>query len=96
MAAPAHVDVGAGRINPLAVISAIAALLAVAGLVGLGISAAAVFAVGAGHVSLHQIRQRGGRGRILALTGLVVGYGVATWTLAVGLQYVPSLAAGIF
>ena len=41
----------------------------------------AVFAVGAGHVSLRQIETRGERGRGMALTALVIGYGIAALAL---------------
>ncbi|WP_354174007.1 DUF4190 domain-containing protein [Arthrobacter sp. UYEF36] len=50
----------------------------------------AVFAVGAGHVALHQIRLRGERGRGLAIAALVVGYGIATLALINTLGFIPT------
>jgi hypothetical protein len=81
------------RINLLAVVSVVAALLAVAGMLGLGTTVLAVFAVGAGHVALHQIQERGDRGRAVALVGLVVGYCVGIWGLMLSLSYIPAVVS---
>lgn len=69
------------RYNRLAFASLALAVLAVIGTAVAGVAVLAVFAVGAGHVSLHQIEVRGERGRGLALTALVIGYGVAALAL---------------
>ena len=83
-------------VNRLAVVSVIAAVLAVAGMFGLGIGAASAFAVGAGHVSLYQIRRSGDRGRTVALAGLIFGYAVAVWSFALGLRYIPTIITEFF
>ncbi|BCW69152.1 DUF4190 domain-containing protein [Arthrobacter sp. NicSoilB8] len=70
------------RYNRLAVASLALAALAAVGTVVAGMAILAVFAVGAGHVSLNQIRLRHERGRALALTALVIGYGLASLVLA--------------
>lgn len=57
----------------MAVVSVVRGVLAVAGLVVLGAPVLAVFAVGAGQVALHLIEQRGGSGRLAAMTALGVG-----------------------
>ncbi len=64
----------------VAVISVLAGLVGVAGMVGFGVSAFAVFAVGAGHVALFRARGRAAA-QTLAIIGLVLGYGVALWSL---------------
>lgn len=75
------------RFNRLAVASLALAALAVIGTAGAGVAVLAVFAVGAGHASLNQIRMRGERGRGLALTALVIGYGLASLALASTIYY---------
>ncbi|MFF2242890.1 DUF4190 domain-containing protein [Arthrobacter sp. NPDC058130] len=69
------------RYNRLAIASLALATLAVIGTVVAGVAVLAVFAVGAGHASLNQIRMRAERGRGLALTALATGYGVAALVL---------------
>lgn len=78
-------------LNKLAVVSAIAAVIALAGIVFLGFSTLAVFAVGAGHVSLAQIRRTGEKGRWLVVSSLVISYALATWALISSLMYIPAL-----
>lgn len=80
-----------GRLNKLAVAAGILAVIAFSGLWLLGIGVLAVFAVGAGHVSLEQIRRTGERGRWLAIGGLCIGYAIAMWALFSALMYVPAL-----
>lgn len=80
-----------GGLNKLAVAAVILALIAFSGLWLLGIGVLAVFAVGAGHVSLQQIRRTGERGRCLAIGALCIGYGMATWAFFSALMYIPAL-----
>jgi hypothetical protein len=70
-----------GRLNKLAFAAIIFAAIAASGFWVFGVAVLAVFAVGAGHVALNQIPLRGERGRGLAITALVVGYGIATLAL---------------
>ena len=58
------------------------AAVAAAGLFLAGLGVVAVFAVGAGHVALNQIQQRGERGRGLAVASLSIGYAIAAFALA--------------
>ena len=67
--------------NRLAIVSLALAALAVIGTAVASVAVLAVFAVGAGHVSLSQIKERSERGRGLALTALVIGYGIAALAL---------------
>lgn len=80
-----------GRLNKLAVAAIILAVMAFSGLWLLGIGVLAVFAVGAGHVSLEQIKRRGERGRWLAIGALGIGYAMATWAVISALTYIPAL-----
>lgn len=80
-----------GRLNKLAVAAVILAVIAFSGLWLLGIGVLAVFAVGAGHVSLEQIRRTGERGRWLAIGALCIGYAMATWALFFALMQIPAL-----
>ena len=82
-----------GRLNKLAVAAIILSAVALTGIWLLGIGVLAVFAVGAGHVSLNQIKLRGGRGRWLAIVALVIGYAIALVGLFSALAYIPALAA---
>ena len=61
------------RVNNFAVLSVAAGVLALASTIGLGTPVPSAFAVGAGHVALHQLEKRGGQGRPIALTGLIIG-----------------------
>ncbi len=69
------------RYNRLAIAALALAGLAVIGTVVASVAVLAVFAVGAGHASLNQIKTRGERGRGLALTALMIGYGIAALAL---------------
>ena len=57
------------------------------GTFGVGVAVLAVFAVGAGHVSLNQIKLRGERGRGLAIAALAIGYAIATLALFTSLSF---------
>lgn len=69
------------KVNRLAVVSIICAAIALAGTLRVGVVVIAVFAVGAGHVSLQQINARHERGVILAYVALGVSYLIATVAL---------------
>lgn len=79
-----------GRLNRLAVTASILAAIAAAGFF-LSMLVLAVFAVGAGHVALNQIRQSGEKGRGLAVAALGIGYAIATWGLFTALSILPGL-----
>lgn len=79
-----------GRLNKLAVASIVFTAIAATGLWVFGVAVLAVFAVGAGHVSLNQIKLRGERGRGLAIAALAIGYAIATLALFTSLSYIPS------
>ncbi|XAS67498.1 DUF4190 domain-containing protein [Micrococcaceae bacterium Sec5.7] len=66
------------------------AAIAASGIWFFGVGVLAVFAVGAGHVSLNQIKLRNEKGQTLARTALVVGYGLAIWALFNTLSYIPA------
>jgi hypothetical protein len=59
----------------------VCAAVAVLGFISTSITALAVFAVGAGHVAIHQIQLSGGNGRQLARASLAVGYAIAVFGL---------------
>lgn len=80
-----------GRINKLAVVAIVLAAVAFSGLWLLGVAVLAVFAVGAGHVSLNQIKLNGDRGRWLAIAALFIGYAIATVALISTLAFIPAL-----
>ena len=80
-----------GQLNKLAVAAIIFAILAAAAIWLLGISGLAVFAVGAGHVSLNQIKLKSQRGRWLAMAALAIGYATAILALISALRYIPAL-----
>lgn len=76
---------GRPRTNRLAWVAVGCAVLAWAGMFGYGASVLAVFGVGAGHVALQQIRERGERGAGLALAALVACYALGVWGLGIAL-----------
>jgi hypothetical protein len=80
-----------GRLNKLAVAAIILAIIAFLGLWLLGIGVLAVFAVGAGHVSLNQVKLNADWGRWLAIGALFIGYAIATVALISTLVYIPAL-----
>jgi hypothetical protein len=79
-----------GPLNRLAVAAIALAVMAASGLLLFGVAVLAVFAVGAGHVSLNQIKLSGGRGRGLAIAALAIGYAIATLALFTTLTYIPA------
>lgn len=78
-----------GRTNVLAIVAVALAGIAFAGIWFFGLGILATFAVGAGHVSLNQIKRKNERGRSMAIAALVLGYGLATWALLNVLTYIP-------
>ena len=54
-----------------------------------GVAVLAVFAVGAGYVSLNQIKLRGGRRRGPAIAALAIGDAIATLALFTSLSFIP-------
>lgn len=70
------------RVDLFAICSLAVGLLAFASMIGLGSGVPAAFAVGAGHVALSRDQGRPRRGRRLAVAGLILGYGVSIWALA--------------
>lgn len=74
-------------LNRLAIVAAAMAALALAGLFLAGMAVIAVFVVGAGHVALNQMQQRGERGRGLAIAALAVGYGIGLLSLGSALIF---------
>ena len=75
------------RLNPLAPVALACSVLAVAGTLWGGFAVLAAFGVGAGHVALQQIRDRGEKGAPLALAGLGIGYAIAAFALASALFF---------
>lgn len=78
-----------GRFNVLAIVAVALAVIAFSGIWFFGVGIVATFAVGAGHVSLNQIKRKNERGRSMAIAALVLGYGLATWALLNVLTYIP-------
>ncbi|MET4096965.1 DUF4190 domain-containing protein [Arthrobacter sp. UYCu712] len=78
-----------GRINMLAIAAVALAAVAFSGIWFFGLGILATFAVGAGHVSLNQIKRKNEKGRSVAIVALVLGYGLATWALINVLTYIP-------
>jgi hypothetical protein len=79
-----------GPLNKLSVAAIVLAAIAASGFWMFGAAVLAVFAVGAGHVSLNQIRLRGERGRALAIAALGIGYAIATLALFATLSFIPA------
>ena len=82
-----QVEVSAQQVNRLAIVAAAMAVLALVGLFFAGMAVIAVFVVGAGHVALNQIQERGERGRPLAVGALAVGYGIGVLSLVSALIF---------
>ncbi|MDQ0819864.1 putative membrane protein [Arthrobacter sp. V4I6] len=80
------------RYNRLAIASLVLAGVAMLGNVLVGAGVLAVFAVGAGHVSLAQIQRRGERGRGLAISALAIGYAIALLALFSTLYFAATFA----
>ena len=66
------------KINRLAIVSIVCAAAALVGTIWAGVFVMAVFAVGAGHVSLQQIKARNERGALIAYIALGVSYILTT------------------
>ncbi|GAA1859476.1 hypothetical protein GCM10009813_20740 [Brevibacterium marinum] len=80
-----------GRLNKTAIAAIVLALVTVSGVWLFGAAVLAVFAVGAGHVALDQIKRKGEGGRWLAIGALCITYSLAVWALLSTLGYVPVL-----
>ncbi|WP_285248852.1 DUF4190 domain-containing protein [Pseudarthrobacter sp. efr-133-R2A-89] len=87
-------DTKTAGVEPMAIVSVACAVLAAAGMYLMGMAVLAVFAVGAGHVALRRIEQRGGTGRLAALAGLSVGYAVGVFGLAYTVWALASFVTG--
>lgn len=72
-------------VNKWSVASLVLAAVCLVALVFTGVTLVAVFAVGAGHIALGQIRERGGRGRVLARVALSIGYAIGSLSVLVTL-----------
>ena len=70
--------VALAKVNRLAAVSIVCAAVALVGTIWLGAYLMAIFAVGAGHVALQQIKARHERGEVLAYIALGVSYLIAT------------------
>lgn len=81
MEMPAAASPAATGYNRMAIVSVACAVVALAGFGFAGLTALAVFAVGAGHVALSQINLNGGQGRQLARAALAIGYAIAIFGL---------------
>ena len=80
------------RYNRLAIASLGLAAMALLGHVLMSVAVLAVFAVGAGHVSLAQIKRRRERGRGLAVAALAIGYAIAAMALFSTVYFAATLA----
>lgn len=87
----AHARTSFAPLNRLSIAAIIFAVIAASGFFVFGAAVIAVFAVGAGHVALNQIRTRTERGRGMAITALAVGYSIAALALANVLWSIPDL-----
>jgi hypothetical protein len=85
-----QVPLSSQTVNKLAIVALALGGLAFVGIWVFGLGVLATFAVGAGHVSLNQIKLKHQKGRALALAGLAMGYGIATWALLSVLRYIPT------
>ncbi|MDR6640655.1 DUF4190 domain-containing protein [Paenarthrobacter nitroguajacolicus] len=86
-------DTSLQPVNRQAIVAAAMAVLAIVGLFFAGMAVIAIFVVGAGHVALNQIQQRGERGRAFAIGALVVGYGIGILSLGSALIFAVTSAA---
>lgn len=75
------------RFNKLAIASIVLAVVAAAGMVLGAVPVLAVFSVGAGHVSLQQIKARGEQGAALAYVALGLSYAIGTYALVASVPY---------
>jgi hypothetical protein len=79
--------------NRFAIAAGVLAIVAFAGMIFFSIAGFAVFAVGAGHVAIDQIKTKGGRGKELGVAALIVGYAVGIWSIFAVIQFLLSAAA---
>lgn len=75
------------KLNRWAIVSIVCAVIAAASFIGVGISTVAVFAVGAGHISLQQIKKTRESGSALAYSALAAAYLIATYALVSTIIY---------
>jgi len=85
-----QVPLSSQTVNKLAIVALALGGLAFVGIWVFGLGVLATFAVGAGHVSLNQIKLKHQKGRGLALAALAIGYGIATWAFLSVLMYIPT------
>lgn len=76
-------------LNKISVFAFVIALLSVFALWFFDLATVAIFAVGAGHVALHQLKTTPGRGALLARSALFIGYAVAAISLISFLMMLP-------
>ncbi len=76
-----------GAVNKFAIIAVVCAAVALIGSFWGGSTVLAAFGVGAGHVALQQIKERGECGTPLPVAALVVCYALATIALVSGVYY---------
>ena len=72
------------HLEPLALVAVVCSLIALAGMLGLGVGVLAVFGVGAGHAALRRIERYDERGAVLAYAALAIGYAVGLWAPGLG------------
>ena len=79
--------------NRFAIAAGALAIITFAGMIFFSIAGFAVFAVGAGHVAIDQIKTKGGQGGELAIAALTVGYAVGIWSVFAVIQFLLGAAA---
>lgn len=79
--------------NRFAIAAGVLAIVTFAGMIFFSIAGFAVFAVGAGHVAIDQIKTKGGQGKELAIAALAVGYAVGIWSIFAVVQFLLGAAA---
>ncbi|ALD64574.1 hypothetical protein AA310_12130 [Arthrobacter sp. YC-RL1] len=81
------------RVNRLSIIALCLAIAEIPALIFLGGTGPAVFAVGAGHVALNQIKTRNEQGAKAAILALALGYAVALFGVFSTLRALPYIFA---
>ncbi|MGX1749478.1 hypothetical protein [Glutamicibacter protophormiae] len=81
------------RVNRLSIIALCLAIAEIAALIFLGGTGLAVFAVGAGHVALNQIKARKEQRAKAAILALALGYAVAIFGVFSTLRALPYIFA---
>lgn len=84
-----HSDVKS--LNKLSVASFVLAVAALVGLWFFGLSGLAIFAMGAGHVALNQIKHSGEKGRWLVIGAFILGYGIGLFALVSAVTAIPAM-----